>query len=337
MKILLSILVFVSCNTSFAGSPAETDIDRRKIGSFAPDNEVNIPEHGPVGQLMAWSKLKSGYGIAEGEFNAVLDRIYNHYQPKLQAKGLTLVFKRQWTNSTANSDTYVQGNQFIINSYGGLARHPAMNAVGYATVACHELGHHLGGAPLYPGETWNGGGPSNEGESDYWASKDCMKDVGFSEAEIRAGALSCASTLAALGGSAAPSPDRKNPGKVSRTNDAHPEAQCRLDTYLAGLDCSVRGEMSNTNPKVNSCYYYNADGSVAHKGSRPRCWFAPIDQGSPPPGENPVPTPTPVPVPTPVPSPTPGPTPPPRCPPVPPPQCPPSPTKPCRECKWLCL
>ena len=262
--------------------------------SFAPPNDEKVPEHGPIGKLMAKFNV-SAYGIAESEFNLVLDKVLGVYGPRLQAKGYHLIFNRKWSDPTVNADTVTSGNQFIINSYGGLARASGMTPLGYATVTCHELGHHLGGAPLYPGEIWNGGGPTNEGGSDYWATKECMREIGYSDFEIQSGGLSCATVLAWLGGGATPQPNTPDRTVVSKTNDTHPRAQCRLDTYLAGLNCTVRGEQSNTNPKTNSCYYY--PNNTAATGSRPRCWFKNADQGSPSP--TPTPTPEPIPVPSP--------------------------------------
>jgi len=38
-----------------------------------------------------------------------------------------------------------QGQQFI-HMFGGLARHPLMTEDAFLLVACHEFGHHYGGA-----------------------------------------------------------------------------------------------------------------------------------------------------------------------------------------------
>lgn len=295
-----------------------------KLGSFAPPNDVKIPERSKLGTL--WATLNGTAGVSETEFNSVLDRAERYYSSVVASRGYQLHFNRLWQDPTANSDTDVEGNVFVINSYGGLARHPLMNGLGYAVVACHELGHHFGGAPLYPGQPWGGGGPANEGGSDYWAAKDCMKALGYSDAEISSGALSCASVLASLNGDRLPLPGSPSGVVVAKTMDEHPPAQCRLDTYLAGLNCGVRGDMSNRDPKINSCYYYPP--GVADKGSRPRCWFKPVDMGTPPQGQ-PLPTPiaTAIPVPTPRPQPTGTPM---SCP-VPPPQ------RVCKECRWICI
>ncbi len=253
-------------------------------------------------------------GISEGDFNLKLDRIESYYQPIVAKKGYSLQFNRKWTDGTVNSDTTVEGRVWSINSYGGLARRQFMTPNGYLMVAAHELCHHLGQAPCYDGRcNWGGGGPANEGESDYCASR-VMKELGLTSAEIDAAALSTASVLASLGGESAPQIGQPDLSQVARTNDAHPRANCRLTTYVAGNRCSASGEFSPTDPKVNSCYSY--PGGIADAGSRPRCWFKPTDQGTSQPAPTPVPTP---PKPQPVPAPQ----------PAPPPIC--------KKCSWICV
>jgi hypothetical protein len=63
--------------------------------------------------------------------------------------------------------------------------------------------------------------------------------------------------------------------QVKRTDDAHPEAQCRLDTYFAGATCDkdFNENVSETDPTVATCSEEKGD-----KASfRPRCWYAPKD------------------------------------------------------------
>jgi hypothetical protein len=213
--------------------------------------------------------------IGHSAFDKAIDLVYAHYAPIVRAKGFNLVFNRLWNDPTVNSDTDVEGSYWVINSYGGLARYPGMNTVAaYASVACHELGHHMGGAPLYTGGRWPGGGASAEGEADYWATKECMKAIGYSDSAARAAGLSVAKVLAKLAGEPLPSPKVIDPRVVRRTYEDHPAAQCRLDTYISGSACPAHGPMSDTNPRVNSCYSY-PNARTWSMGSRPRCWFKP--------------------------------------------------------------
>jgi hypothetical protein len=209
-------------------------------------------------------------GISQKEFNAALDRMETHYAPIVKDHGYNLVIKRLWKDGTINSDTDVEGGDWVINSYGGLARFPGMTTEGYAAVACHELGHHMGGAPLYPSQDW----ASDEGESDYWATKECMKALGYTQPEITSAYSVLAKVLADLGGESTPTDETPDLAVKSQTDHEHPAAQCRFDTYKAGFLCAARGEMSATDPKVNACWDYPTAKTYGVT-ARPRCWFAP--------------------------------------------------------------
>lgn len=209
--------------------------------------------------------------IGKSAFNQAIDKVEKYYAPIVKKKGFNLVFNRLWSDGTVNSDTSVSGKDWVINSYGGLARYKGMNSVeAYAAVACHELGHHMGGAPLYSDDDW----AAVEGEADYWATKECMKAVGFTLAVSEKASLQLAKVLADLGGDPVPDKSKVDTSVVQSTYEDHPVAQCRLDTYLNGLACPTKGDMSQTDPKVNSCYSYPS-GKTYGPGSRPRCWFAP--------------------------------------------------------------
>ncbi|WP_034728009.1 hypothetical protein [Bacteriovorax sp. BSW11_IV] len=55
--------------------------------------------------------------------------------------------------------------------FGGFVRMPDMTLDSLAITACHELGHGIGGAPFKQS------GSSMEGQSDYYATKECLKVV----------------------------------------------------------------------------------------------------------------------------------------------------------------
>jgi hypothetical protein len=79
--------------------------------------------------------------------------------------------------------------------------------------------------------------------------------------------------LGSLGGDKAISfttPDKKI---VKSTNDNHPAAQCRLDTYFSGSLCdkSFTEDVSETSPIPGTCI--KRDGYKV--GPRPLCWYKP--------------------------------------------------------------
>jgi hypothetical protein len=224
-------------------------------GGCLPDPGIDVP-------------VGFGGGITQTQFNAVVDQVSSHFAPIVARHGGRLVAKRFWNDSTVNAYADRQGGTWNISFFGGLARWPSMTTLGFSMVVCHELGHHLGGAPLYGGMGW----AAVEGEADYFSSR-CMKELGFSQAEIQAGSLALGRSLASMGQERQPSPQTPDRTAVYRTVESHPHAQCRLDTYLNSLACPSTGEFSHSDPRVNSCYQYSSTSYGA--GSRPRCWFAP--------------------------------------------------------------
>lgn len=235
-------------------------------------------------------------GISEATFDGVLDKVVAVYNPIAQAHGFQLQFNRLWSDGTVNSDTDTEGDTWVINSYGGLARYQGMTADGYAAVACHELGHHLGGAPMFS----DGSGMSVEGEADYHVGTKCLRNLWVNDdnitlmsnqtidptvvqkctasftgnaAEIalceRSAAASfvVADILRQLEDDPALGFNTPDPSQVDQTNEDHPKAQCRLDTYFNSGICTVPAsvEFSPTDETVGAC--------MTDPGVRPRCWY----------------------------------------------------------------
>lgn len=261
---------------------------------FLPDNNMKIPV----------SVFQVG-GITQAQFNEVLDLVENHFRPIMATKGANLRVNRRWSDDTVNASAEQQGRNWILNMYGGLARHPVMTKDGFLMVACHEAGHHLGGAPKVSGwfgQNW----ASNEGEADYYASLRCMRALFTDDDNAKfvqenaidpVARLECERTfqtqaeenlcmreaMAGLVGGLIfqalrqePNPprfDTPDPRVVSRMDDDHPATQCRLDTYYQGALCvhDTNTELSDTNPNVGSCTLANGQ----NLGLRPRCWFKP--------------------------------------------------------------
>jgi hypothetical protein len=250
---------------------------------FLPPNNLRIP----VGDVRA-------KGIDEATFNQVMDQAEKIYAPIIAAHGGHLVVNRLWDDATVNASAQQSGSEWIINMYGGLARHPAVTKDGMMLVACHELGHHLGGFPLVGGMDWAG----NEGSADYFANLKCLRltspatapadtdatakagcakvypagpDRNLCERGTMAG-VSVSSLLAELGGSPKPDINSPDPSQVSQTDDEHPAAQCRLDTYYQGSLCNkpVGEDVSRSGPN-GGC----TKSQGFQIGLRPRCWYAP--------------------------------------------------------------
>ncbi len=269
--------------------PAVLDLCR----GFVPENDLRIP-------VSADGRQEGG--ISEEEFQKAIDEAVALYAPIVQEAGGTLDMKRLWTNATVNASAQRSGKTWIVNMYGGLARHPTITLDGFRLVICHELGHHLGGAPKYGGfgNTW----ASNEGQADYFSSLKCMRKL-FNpeetevfaqtqeiEAPLRANCemvwkekaeINLCLRMGMAGRSVAnlfkelrketkyaqfETPD---PAQVKKTSDSHPGTQCRMDTYFQGALCTVSADVdvSQKDAAVGTC----TETAQFTTGLRPRCWF----------------------------------------------------------------
>lgn len=257
----------------------------------------------PENSLYISKEDKATNGMTKERFEAIVNRVYVSYASIVKAKGATLEMNNNWDDGTVNAFANQKDGVWHVNMFGGLARHPLVTDDGFLLVVCHETGHHLGGAPKYGGlgNTW----ASNEGQADYFGSLKCMRrvlekddnqaivakmvvdaeaknkcemvykssdEVALCERIAMAG-KSLAMLLGDLGGNskvAFNTPDKK---AVRKTNDAHPAAQCRMDTYFSGSLCdkSFTEDVSDKSPINGTCI--KRDGYTV--GARPLCWYKP--------------------------------------------------------------
>lgn len=134
--------------------------------------------------------------------------------------------------------------------HGGMAGLPGTTVDSFALTLCHELGHLYGGRPY--GDSHNR--ISAEGQGDYWASNICFPHVlsslplrvpSKSSLKFCGGKEDCARSLdAALVMTAFfaenrrvsyPDPSTPDVSVVHEVLLTHPEPQCRLDTFWAGI------------------------------------------------------------------------------------------------------
>lgn len=274
---------------------------------FLPQNNLYIPDD-----------QRAIQGISQTDFDEVLDKIADVYTSEVARFGGTLRINRKWTDGTVNAMAYREGKTYHIDMFGGLARHSSITKDAFALVACHEIGHHIGGAPKYSqsGNTW----ASTEGQSDYFATMKCLRKVFLRDdnqqivsamtvdpvaaqkcaekhtepnelaicKRISMAGFSGASMFAVIQNQNLPKFDSPDPSVVSQTYESHPQFQCRLDTYFNGAVCDVSEDidLGNSDPKVGAC---NQSATVNY-GFRPLCWYKPSGS-NPNPDPNPNPTP----------------------------------------------
>lgn len=292
--------VAVAASLSFAGLALACSMDGKD--GFLPENNLYIPE-----------SAKVLGGITEAEFNSIITKVETVYAPIVRNAGGNLKIERSWSDGTVNAYASQSGSTWMVKMFGGLARHNTITVDGMALVVCHEIGHHIGGAPKKGGSGgggwWGGTGgisswASNEGQSDYFATLKCLRKVFVNDDNsavvttlnapeklvsscnqatkgnkedaalcIRTSmaGMSVSNLFAALGKLPDPKFETPDTKTVSKTDDNHPRAQCRLDTYFQGslCDVSMNEDVSNSDEVKGTCHP-----SLGHTtGTRPLCWF----------------------------------------------------------------
>lgn len=281
MKTILAVLLAFSAS-AFAEERLFFATEQR----FMPENELS--------KLDTFDTIN----ITEDEFEDVLVSIENFYKPLVKSLyKADLQVVRDWEDSTVNAYATRYGSVWEVHMYGGLARRPEITPDGFALVACHEVGHHLGGFPFV--QSW----AANEGQSDYFSSLSCARQIWKDDTLKNQAAAKkipaypkklcdaswmfqvernlcyrialAGKSLADLLSGRTAKFETPSQTVVSSTNNAHPAGQCRLDTYIAGAICRVDFD-EEVIPKTEvqsakaSCLQ-----SLKQAGFRPTCWFKP--------------------------------------------------------------
>ncbi|MES2529383.1 MAG: hypothetical protein V4598_20005 [Bdellovibrionota bacterium] len=245
---------------------------------------------------------KSINGIDEANFNSVIDEVIAVMGPLVSSHGGNLTVVKLWADETVNAYAEQSGKEWKVSMFGGLARHETITRDGMALVVCHEIGHHIGGAPLY---SWKAGWAATEGQSDYFATTKCLRQVWQNDnneqvistmsvpESVKAacgkqnvwnrdyamcvrGAMagdSVAKLFAALRKQEPAKFETPDPKVAKYTQESHPATQCRLDTYFQGALCEVdaRLEFSRDTEVTGACHK-----TLGHSiGLRPACWHKP--------------------------------------------------------------
>jgi hypothetical protein len=262
---------------------------------YFPENELRVGVYD-----------KKANSMTQVKFNQIIDRVGNLYRPVIKKRGGILRLVRKWQSSEVNAYANQQGQNYVVMLHGGMARHQKMTMDGYTMVVCHEVGHHIGGAPKNTdyGNTWS----SIEGQSDYWGAMKCFRRVfenddnrsimdsrgvhalvkkkcsaQYSNDNEQALCERIAMTAKDLGEMSMAMSRGRDRGRIDyntpdqaqvmRTVERHPRAQCRLDTiFQAGLcDRSYQLNVSSRDPNTGVC---NRKERFS-LGVRPLCWFRP--------------------------------------------------------------
>lgn len=287
MKVLAIVALILVCGQTFGCS------EDGKSG-FLPKNNVHIP----VG-----FKAMNG-GLTQVQFNDVISKVESVYAPVISNLGAQLVIDRLWSETNVNALAKRDAPKvWTVQMFGGLARHQTITEDGFALVLCHELGHHIGGAPKK--RTSLSAWATSEGQSDYFATLKCLREIFLTQdnaaavrklsapAEliaackkaftkddvnicIRSGmaGASVANLFSSMESSKLASFNTPDLTVVTSNVDSHPKTQCRLDTFFQGSICnkSSNEDVSQSDEIQGTCH-----GVTGHtSGLRPRCWHKPI-------------------------------------------------------------
>jgi hypothetical protein len=281
MRNLISVFLFslISINVSQATS-------------LLPENNVRIPVNSVMANDMTYE-----------EFRAVIKSVYDVYSPVIHQRLGFLNIQGMWTVDIVNAYAQRLGPLYNVNIYGGLARHHLVTKDGLLLALCHEIGHHLGGAPKTRGIIFKW--PTSEGGADYFSTFKCFRRVTqnddniakIKELQIDDGlsemcakvypkkndqALCIRSAMAgkSLANLFAEVVDdgmaisflTPSQTVVDTNLDTHTDSQCRLDTYLQGALCNkdLNDPTLEWKTRDDACSLKKGDVF----GTRPRCWFA---------------------------------------------------------------
>lgn len=268
---------------------------------FMPENDLHLTP-----EVMG--------GTTEEQFHQLIDQVEQVYTDIFAYHNANLNIERYWDNDTVNANASQNFGTWTVRLYGGLARRTSLDA--FTLVICHELGHHLAGSLSYPNKNW----ASNEGQSDYFASLSCARKLWqqqtekyvINESKLKAlpggeeaksncnqawddedsrqicyrtavAAKELSELLAKKTTLSTPNLNTPDMSRALKTNHSHPQAQCRLDTYIAGSLCKARwddeiipGKYSSNSSglsglieaKPYSCHRFDSENAF-----RPACWF----------------------------------------------------------------
>ncbi len=274
-----------------------TELPVQAVDCF-PENNLSFPI----------SQNKNITGPQKYQIDEVIETFKSKMQPIVTKRlNKELKIELDWENPKVNaSATRDDDNNPIISLYGGMTRHTELTKDGLLGILCHEIGHHLGGAPKKKrGNSNKRSWSSAEGQADYFAGTKCLplffnnpletinldvlsnkKEVDFAESHCGNNPICTRTALTGLSMARVfaslknyhqmPSIELNDHTEVWETTYSHPKPQCRLDTVLSGALCSVPPSQpfDPLDPNIGSCYR-NGDEALEVAGERPRCWFSP--------------------------------------------------------------
>lgn len=281
IKLLTLKIAFLSLIASLSFADVKVFTNEQAETSNAKINFSQITTDEDYGSL-----------VSEESFYKIVANVYSLYAMTAKNSGRTMYiktldWKTPYFSAWAGQDNEASNESlYHINFWGGLARLPYMTNAAFALVACHEVGHILGGEPRIKINAMHN--MSSEGQSDYFAASHCLKNYAMRfelplEVEVdpyitarcfekfnddkenfeiclqvaQAG-NSLAHSLAFLSDFEGLNISSPSENQVNETLfNSYPDVQCRLDTFMQAALSDFRSNFSDEIPS----------------GDRPACWF----------------------------------------------------------------
>lgn len=250
-------------------------------------------------------KFEHGRYMLRSDFEDALQRVEDIYRNYLIPTGVTLKINGHWSSylRNAKADFFPRINKWRITVHGDYSRSPFITKDVIARVACHELGHFLGGTSFYPESRWS----AIEGQADYYATLKCLRfyfEDQDNEAYLKSrdvpkivrdkcnqvwgretsdSYICQRSSLAAYDWVSVMTDGKEKVLFSSPSSQVvdekfldHPDKQCRLDTMFQGALCNK----SHYTPTDGVDTQNYGQGTCTRRegyqiGVRPRCWFKP--------------------------------------------------------------
>ncbi|MFA5138850.1 MAG: M48 family metalloprotease [Elusimicrobiota bacterium] len=231
---------------SFYGASLLNNLDVKESRTEAPaiKNAVEVPQKGGRGEdnvqippdarrfLPDYMTTASPGSLADKDSSIVQEKaqaLADHFKKFYP----DVTYHINWDDDTVNAYAYKDwfGGAHVA-LLGGLLRHNALKIEGIALVLSHELGHHYGGEPYYPGQNM-----SCEGQADYWGAGVGMRRAySGSYRETLTPGIDQVITLFTGGVKSSKTPEEQMNIFQEAKGCEHPPAACRKETYLAAMN-----------------------------------------------------------------------------------------------------
>ena len=272
------------------------------ISQYNLDSEINRVRQNKFLSL----PLNAEENITEEEFNSVVYRIKEYYTPIFKELGKDLNVYSDWSFPMNNAFATQDKNGTSVYFFGLFTKNKYMSKDAFLFVACHEIGHHLGGFPKNNFLPW----ASVEGQADYFAASKCYRELLENDSEnAKAESLVLPESIKSQCKTQYTDEDQyriclraaraaedvgklidymntqtekdevillqPEPAAVAETSSKHPAPICRAIGILQAALCNRPSDIAidDKDETIGACHEKNGD----VVGNRVHCWFKPSD------------------------------------------------------------